>query len=176
MAFEKADTTPNNLPFFKRVNNPLAMRLFLLKTLPAAYFSGLKIKEANSTSCTVTVPYKWFTQNPFRSTYFACLAMAAEMTTGLLAMGAIYKANPPISMLIVAMESKYYKKATDVTSFTCNEGQQVIDVVATVLETDEPQTVKLNSQGFNQAGEMVAEFWFTWSFKKKASAKSNGLP
>jgi hypothetical protein len=32
-------------------------------------------------------------QNPFRSTYFACLSMAAEMSTGALALGIYIKEN-----------------------------------------------------------------------------------
>ena len=57
---------------------------FYFQKLPAAFFSGVRIKEVGETKCRVSVPYKWFTQNPFRSTYFACLAMAAEMSTGAL--------------------------------------------------------------------------------------------
>ncbi len=74
--------------------------MFLFYKLPSAYFSGLKVKELNKERAAVTVPYKWFSKNPFNSTYFACLAMAAEMSTGLLAMMHIYKRKPAISMLI----------------------------------------------------------------------------
>jgi hypothetical protein len=43
---------------------------------------------------------------------FACLAMAAEMSTGVLAMAHVYKRKPAISMLVVKMEAEYFKKAT----------------------------------------------------------------
>lgn len=46
----------------------------------------------------------------FRSTYFACLAMAAEMSTGALAMAHLYHSDPPVSMLVVKLESEYFKK------------------------------------------------------------------
>src|SRR6476660_8168328 len=90
--------------FFTLINNPLKFRFFLLKRLPAAYFSGLRVKELSGFTCTVTVPYNWFTQNPFRSTYFACLAMAAEMSTGLLAMLNTYHSKHVISMLVTGLE------------------------------------------------------------------------
>ncbi|MEJ7672361.1 MAG: hypothetical protein WKF59_06555 [Chitinophagaceae bacterium] len=40
------------------------------------------------------------------------LAMAAEMSTGILAMMHIYKRSHSISMLITNMEASYIKKAT----------------------------------------------------------------
>jgi hypothetical protein len=61
-------------------------RLFMLQKLPAAYFSGVRVREIRPEYARVSVPYRWFSQNPFRSTYFACLSMAAEMSTGLLGM------------------------------------------------------------------------------------------
>ena len=78
--------------FFSVIGNPLKYRLFLLRHLPAAYFSGLRIEKMDEQHCVVSVPYKWFTRNPFRSTYFACLSMAAEMSTGVLALGLNYGA------------------------------------------------------------------------------------
>ena len=153
--------------FLAIVSNPAKFNLFLLKKLPAAFFAGLKITAVNSTECTVSVPYKWFTQNPFRSTYFACLAMAAEMSTGVLAMGAVYGRKPPVSMLIVGMESKFYKKATGLCFFTCTDGAQVQAAIEESGTTGQGQTVRLHSIGVNKAGEMIAEFWFTWSFKSK---------
>ena len=71
-----------------------------------------------------TVPYKWFSQNPFRSTYFACLAMAAEMSTGVIGDGCIcIKENLPVSMLVVKVEAEYFKKATGRTNFVCEDGE-----------------------------------------------------
>ncbi|MBK5272007.1 MAG: DUF4442 domain-containing protein, partial [Bacteroidia bacterium] len=98
--------------FIKLLNHSLKFRLFLFVKLPSAYFAGVRIKEADERHCVVTVPYKWFSKNPFRSTYFACLNMAAEMSTGALAMAHLYKSITPVSMLVVKVESEYFKKAT----------------------------------------------------------------
>ena len=154
--------------FFNLINNPVKFRLFFLKKLPAAFFAGLKVREANEQRCVVTVPYKWFTQNPFRSTYFACLSMAAEMSTGALAMAQIYKRQPAVSMLITGNEAKYFKKATGITIFTCVEGEKVKAAIEKAINTGESQTVSLQSTGRNNNNEVVAEFLFTWSFKCKS--------
>jgi len=115
----------------------------------------------------VTVPYKWFSQNPFGSTYFACLAMAAEMSTGLLAMMYTYKIYPPVSMLVVGLEAKYFRKATGITTFTCGDGEAIKNTIYDSISSGEGRIYKAKSVGKNTEGELVAEFFITWSFKVK---------
>src|SRR6476646_11547024 len=98
--------------FIDLVKHPVKFRMFLFSKLPAALFSGVRLKYVDEEKCEVVVPFKWFTRNPFRSTYFACLSMAAEMSTGLLAMANIYGRKPRVSMLITGMEARFHKKAT----------------------------------------------------------------
>src|SRR4051812_15998392 len=93
------------------LRSPIKFKLFLLQQLPAPYFSGVRVKSVNTLASEVTVDYKWFTRNPFRSTYFACLSMAAEMSTGLLAMGNVYGRKPKVSLLVTAVEGNFLKKA-----------------------------------------------------------------
>ena len=152
-------------PFFRVVSSPIKFRLYLLTKLPAAFFAGLRIKKADADHCVVTVPYRWSTRNPFRSIYFACLGMAAEMSTGILAMAQVYKSNPPVSMLVTGMEAQFTKKATGRTSFSCNDGQAIREAVERAKTTGEAQTIKAHSVGTNAQGETVAEFFITWSFK-----------
>lgn len=153
--------------FFSLINHPVKFRLYLLKNLPAAYFSGLKIVEADASACSVTLPFKWFTKNPFRSTYFACLSMAAELSTGVLAMAHVYKRKPSVSMLVTGIEGKFHKKATGLTTFQCRDGEKIEEAIATASSTKSPQEVKAYSIGKNASGETLAEFWITWSFKVK---------
>jgi hypothetical protein len=115
----------------------------------------------------VRVPYKWFTRNPFRSTYFASLSMAAEMSTGVLGLAQVYKRQPAVSMLVVKVESEYYKKATGKTLFTCNDGEAFRQAVNEAIATGESRMVRAESVGVNAAGEKLAVFWVTWSFRVK---------
>lgn len=153
--------------FIQQMKRPFRFRLFLLTKLPAAYFAGLRLQEINTTHCSVIVPFKWFTKNPFRSTYFACLAMAAEMSTGALALANVYGRKPSVSMLVVNMEANYYKKATGKTIFSCEEGAALNAAVEKAITSGEGQTIKVKSTGRSEKGEMVAEFFITWSFKVK---------
>ncbi len=155
-------------PFTRTATNPFLFRLYLLSRLPSAFFAGLKVSHLDTEACTVTVPYKWFTRNPFRSTYFACLAMAAEMSTGALVMNLVYKRNPPISMLVIHLEAIYAKKATGRTRFTCTDGPAIQSAIQAAITTGEGQTVRARSAGANANGDLVAEFYITWSFKVKS--------
>lgn len=154
--------------FVRILSNPIKFRLFLLRKLPAAFFSGVRIREIDEHHCVVTVPFKWLTQNPFRSTYFASLSMAAEMSTGALAMAHIYKRKPAVSMLVVKVDSQYMKKATARTKFTCNDGAALKAVIEKAVSSGEPQAFTARSTGVNKEGETVAEFLVSWSFKVRS--------
>jgi hypothetical protein len=56
-----------------------------------------------------------------------------------------------------------------VITFTCNDGDAIVDIVKTSKETGEGVTLVSKSTGVNQNGEVVAEFLITWSLKAKAS-------
>lgn len=162
----KSDNQENN-NFFRTIRNPVKFRLFLARQLPAALFSGIKLLRADAYESEVSVPYKWFTRNPFRSTYFACLSMAAEMSTGILAMAQVVHRKPRVSLLVIAVEGKFYKKATGTTKFICREGAIIKEAVERSIREGQPQTARVHSSGFNKDGEVVAEFWITWTFKAK---------
>lgn len=153
--------------FISLMRNPWKFRFYLFWKLPMAFLSGLRIQSITEEQASVSVPYRWLTQNPFRSTYFACLAMAAEMSTGVLALAQIYKSRPPVSMLVIQMEARYLKKGTGRTTFSCTEGKEIQAAIEETLATGKSATVIATSRGTNAAGETIAEFSFTWSFKRK---------
>lgn len=153
--------------FINIIQHPVKFRMFLFSKLPSAFFAGVKVKHVDEQRCEVTVPYKWFSQNPFRSTYFACLSMAAEMSTGVLALMHTYHSVPAVSILVKNMEANFIKKATGTTYFVCEEGDLIKKRIEQTKMTGEAYTIKVKSTGTNAAGELVAEFWITWSFKRK---------
>lgn len=153
--------------FFELANHPFKFGMYLFYKLPAAFFSGVRLREIDEEKCITSVPYRWLTQNPFRSTYFASLAMAAEMSTGTLALSNVYKRIPPISMLLVNMQANYFKKATGTIYFTCEQGKEITLLVEEAVKTGESKSIVVKSTGKNIDRDIVAEFLFTWSFKCK---------
>jgi hypothetical protein len=164
---------PNTDAFVKLVKHPIKFRIFLFTKIPSAFFSGVRVRDIGPNGSKVSVPYKWFSQNPFRSTYFACLAMAAEMSTGVLSLMHVYKRDPSVSMLVTGMSASYYKKALGLTTFACEDGQLIGDAVEKAIAGGEGQTVTAKSRGTNPEGELVAEFEIVWSFKVKMKNKSS---
>lgn len=153
--------------FQKLVNNSFLFRLFLLKSLPMAFLAGVHVKSLDDNAASATVRYGWRTQNPFRSMYFACQAMAAELTTGLLVMNGIYRSDPPVSMLIIKNVAVYYKKARGKITFTCSDGEHIRNMISYAKQSGESVQMDLKSAGTNEKGEIVSEFIFTWSLKAK---------
>ncbi|HEX3128206.1 MAG TPA: hypothetical protein VH394_12825 [Thermoanaerobaculia bacterium] len=92
--------------------------------------------------------------------------MAAEMSTGALALLEVELAPKPVSMLITGMTAEFGKKATGLTSFTCADGRALSNAVARAL-AGEPNTFEAVSTGTSPDGTIVARFTFTWSFKAK---------
>jgi len=142
-------------------------RLFLLKSLPAAFFSGIRLVSISEESSIVSIRYSWFSQNPFRSIYFACLGMAAEMSSGILSLIHTRHISPGVSMLVLSMKADFHKKAVGKIRFECNDGVLIKNAVAAAIESQTGQKCVTHSSGFDEGGVCVAEFYITWTFKQK---------
>ncbi len=149
------------------LNTPWKIWLYFFKSLPSVLFFGVRVKSLTAYKTEITVPFKWRTQNPFRSIYAGAQFAAAELSTGLMAGHAIY-GRGGIAMLIVKVEMEYTKKAISLTTFTCDEGQKLLDTVQKAIDTDEPQQVTLTTIGTQLNGEIVSTMKFTWSFKVRS--------
>lgn len=153
----------------RRMLNPWAMRAFMFAKLPLAWFAGLGVEHLDDQRCEVSVPRGWRTQNPFRSTYFAALTMAAELSTGAPAMVAVQTARVPISMLITDLQGSFGKKATERAVFRYERVRAMSTVVRQAVESGEGMSIDAETVGRMADGTEVARFTFTWSFKKKAT-------
>jgi len=157
----------NAYRFINKMTHPWKSKLFLFLKLPAAFFSGVRISSLSEERAVVSVPFSWFSKNPFRSTYFACLAMAGEMSTGLLAMMHCYKRKPGVSMLVIKMEALYFKKATGLTYFTCEAGKDMEWIINECIRENRSHTYVATAVGRDKSGDKIAEFYITWSFKSR---------
>lgn len=150
-----------------QVQSPFKLAAFMAAKLPMGLLAGIRLREISAEHCATTVRYRWITTNPFRSTYFAVLAMAAEMSTGALGLSLVRAAPVPVSILVVGMKADFVKKATGLTTFTCTDGLVLQDAVKQAIATGEGVTATTRSVGVDAQGEVVARFEFTWSFRRK---------
>jgi hypothetical protein len=151
-----------------QVTSAWKLRGFMLAKLPLALFAGLRVTELTADACSVTVPYGWRTQNPFRSTYFAAQSMAAEMSTGALGLSLVQAAPVSVAMLIVGMTAEFTKKADKLVTFRCTDGPAVAKAFQHTLDTGEPVKVTTTTVGTMPDGTIVSTFTFTWSFKRRS--------
>lgn len=152
----------------RNFTNNFKFKLAMFKTAPMGYLSGMRVKELTDEKCAVTVPYKRLNKNPFHSTYWAVLGMAAEMSCAAMVVMYTFKQKPSIATLVVSCSGEFVKKATDVTTFVCNDGLKIKEAILKTIETKEPQIIKFSMTGKNKAGEDVAHFKFSWSFKVRS--------
>ena len=149
------------------IRSPWKLKLYMLGKLPMGLLAGLRVVEFDERKAAVAIRLGYLTKNPFRSIYFACLAMAAELASGV--QGIVCSTDgSPVSMLVVGLEGTFTKKAVGRVIFTCEDGEAIAAAVAATRADGEGRTVPCTSVGRDEAGDEVATFVLTWSFKAKA--------
>lgn len=151
----------------KNFTNSFKFRVAMFNMLPMGWLSGMKVRTLDENECSVTVPYKRWNKNPFRSTFWAVLGMAAEMSSGALLVMYTHKQKPSVAMLVADCRGEFHKKATGITTFTCKDSQKVKAAILETMETGEPVLIPCEMEGYNKANELVAKFQFTWSVKAR---------
>jgi|TARA_B100000767_G_scaffold110162_1_gene105474 hypothetical protein len=145
---------------------PNQINKWMLFKLPAAWLTGVRISSISDTKCEVKVRFKWINQNPYRSMFWAVQGMAAELTTGMLLTKSIQESNTNISMLLIGNKSNFYKKAVGKIKFICDQG----DVAKELINSTKKNITHkawLKAKGFDETGDVVSEFDFEWSCKKR---------
>jgi hypothetical protein len=143
------------------------LRTYLFFKLPAAFWSGVRVSFISHSSCEVVIRHSWFNQNPFGSVYFACMSMAAEMSSGFPAMNFIRNERQSVSMLVLRMESQFHKKAKGRIRFVFDQVEALTQAIRESMNSTEPVVFIAESKGFNKDGDLVAVFKVEWTFKAK---------
>lgn len=144
----------------------LHFRLAMLIKLPSVFFWGIRLDEITHEKCIVSIPYRWTTQNPFKSIYFSALAGAAELSTGLLILD-ILGERKDVSMLVVSSKLEFFIKAKEKIVFICEEGEEISKVIRLLKSSGDTGSYSMTANGFNSNKELVARMVLEWSFKKR---------
>ncbi len=143
------------------------INMFCFFKLPAAWWTGVRLRYIDDEKAVVTVRHRWVNQNPFKSMFWAVQGMAAELSTGAMVMGQIRKSGKKISMLVANNNANFSKKATGKITFTCEDGHLIKEAINKTLATGEGQTAWMKSVGVNEEGIVVSTFNFEWTVKVK---------
>ncbi|WP_425391227.1 thioesterase [Ekhidna sp.] len=161
--------SPKQAKLARQVTNGFKFPLFLMKSLPMGWIAGLRVRSLDENTCTTSVPFKYLTKNPFKSTYFAVQSMAAELSTATPCLLAITGKKPSVAFIIVDLKATFSKKAVDRVYFTCEDGHKAFEAVEKCIETGESSEATFKTVGKMKDGTVVSEFEFTWSFKQRKS-------
>jgi hypothetical protein len=152
----------------RRILRPWTFRAYLWARLPLAAFSGMRITRLDSSACVVALPGGWRTRNPFRSTYFAAQAMAAEMSTGAPAMVLVESAGVSVALLVREIRGTFSRKAVGESLFSFEDVAGMRGAVEEAAAGGDGTTFTAQSTGRMPDGTVVAEFQVTWSFKRRS--------
>lgn len=151
-----------------QLKNPVKFWLFTFMKVPAARIAGLKMVHIDAETCTTSIPFKFLNKNPFKSIYFAVQSMAAEFSTAALALLELKRYASSVAFIVVKIEGDFTKKASDITYFTCEDGDKYREAIKKTVETGKAVEVRAKTVGRIKDGTEVAIFYFTWSFKKRS--------
>ena len=93
--------------------------------------------------------------------------MSAELSTGLLLNREIRNRRIKVSMLVISNSSKFFKKAVGKIIFKCNQGNEVKKIFDKLDINKPTNKIVLFSKGIDEVGDIVSEFKFEWSLKRK---------
>lgn len=144
-----------------------SINYFLFFKLPSAYWSGVRIKSIDNNECVVSVKLNWFNKNPFKSIFWAVQGMAAELSTGMLVSKQINDRKINVSMLVISSSSNFYKKAVGRIKFNCIQGNELKNIFDKLDEKNPTNKITMFSRGIDEVGDVVSDFKFEWSFKRK---------
>jgi hypothetical protein len=158
---------PKSEALRRRMLTPWRFRFYLWTTLPLAAGAGLRLRELDGSSCTVFLPGGWRTQNPFRSTYFAAQAMAAELSTGAPAAVLVAGASASVSMLVRGISAVFTQKIVGGSLFTFSDVAGMGTAIERSAGEGAGETYVARATGRTPEGTLAAEFEITWSFKRR---------
>ena len=148
--------------------SPAGFWFWRWRHLPLAAFAGLSVERLDDTAAVVRVPGGWRTQNPFRSTYFAAQAMAAEMSTGAPLLVLVAASGGSIATLVTGIEGVFVKKLVGPGRFTFEDVAGMRAAVARAAETGNPEAFEARSVARDAKGDVVSEWTLAWSLKRRS--------
>lgn len=149
------------------LRTPMGVRAFMLAKMPLGMAAGLRVDAVDRTSCTVSLPGGWRTQNPFGSMYWAAQGMAAEMATGVQGYILANAAPVPVRMILSGCEGSFSRMCKGRGSFVFDQGAAVEAAILQTLSSGETVSCSTDVVGFDPGGVEVSRWTFTWSFRAK---------
>jgi acyl-coenzyme A thioesterase PaaI-like protein len=138
--------------------------------VPLMWFIRPKVITLDDTTTIVKVPFSRRNKNHLGSIYFGVLCTAADIAGGLAAMKHIDDSGVKVSLAFQDFQAKFHKRAVGDTLFTNNQGREIKEFVAKVIESGERMSMPVHILATTKqfGDEPVATMTLTLSLKKKS--------
>ena len=146
--------------FVNIMTNSLLFKGAMAFQVPMAGLSGMKIPVLNEE--------EHLNKNPFGSTYWAVLGMAAEMASGAILVMLCRGVQPTVSTFVTGTTAKFMKQAKGVTTFICKDGLKTKAAVEGAIESKKPINFTTKVIGYDKDGIELCEFTFDWGLKQRS--------
>lgn len=160
----------------EKVRETVLLRAFGFLKIPMLYFVSPTVVELTDKRCVVKVPLSRKTKNHLNSMYFGALSVGADCAGGLIAMRFIQEEGNKISLIFKDFHAEFLKRAEGDVLFTCEQGQEVKDLVRKTMESGERENMPLHIVATVPSkwdSEPVARFTLTLSLKRRPSKKKS---
>lgn len=158
----------------RTLGRPLAVWGFNLSKMPLGVAAGLRVDKIDRASCVVSLPGGWRTQNPFGSMYWAAQGMAAEMATGVHGYVLTQASPVPVRMILSGCKGEFTRMCKGRGTFVFEQGDKVRGLIEDTLLTGAPITCDTEVVGYDQGGEVVSRWTFTWAFRARLEQAGRG--
>lgn len=145
----------------------LMLKAFGLLKVPLLFATRAHVVDIDDHSCSIKMPFSKVVKNHLGSVYFGALAIGADAAVGLLASHKIYKLNRKISLVFKSFEAQFLKRAEGPTTFICEEGLLIDQMITDTLASGERVSKVINAYALTN-GERVAEFKLELSLKAQS--------
>lgn len=146
------------------------LRMFGLTKIPLLFLTSPKVLQLNDSRCAVQIPLNRLTKNHLGSMYFGVLSMGADCAGGMLGMHHIRKSGKKINLVFKDFRAEFLRRPEEAVIFTCDDGPAIKDLVASVIQTGERQTLPLNISAWLASTpntNPIAKFTLSLSLKLK---------
>jgi len=143
------------------------LRAFGLTKVPLLFLTSPRILAIDQEKCEVVMPFRKIVKNHLGSMYFGALAIGADTCVGMLAMHKIQSADLKVSLVFKDFSIQFLKRPEADTTFVCEEGQTIQDMIDQTVETGERVSLAIPGKAVCN-GETVATFHLTLSLKKRS--------
>lgn len=149
-----------------KIRLTLIMRAFGLAKVPLLFMASPRVLQIDARKIEVLIPFRKIVKNHVGSMYFGALAIGADTAVGLLAMDKIFRSGKKATLLFKDFHADFLKRAEGDTTFVCEEGDKIDELLEKVFDTGERVNAPIACKAFAK-GEEVAHFTLTLSIKAK---------